>query len=240
MFLMIKKLLFFLLLFFFFPKSVFSETMRSESYEIRWGNMNIGTGVGVTSPSFKLDSTMGQIAPGEYAKAGYLVRSGFQYIHTIIPFTFTISDLSIAFGSLVVGTPSTATNDLTVSAGGASGWQVLAFEDHPLRSMAGDEIDDTSCDSGCTRTSAGAWTQNSAYGFGFNMSGDNISSDFTSGDHYRPFSDFETYAEAVEIMTSTEATASATATVTYKVNIGGQQEAGDYQNSITFIAVPGY
>jgi len=238
---MVGKLLFaFFLSFFIFPAKVKGLTMKSGSYEVQWGNMNIGAGVGVTSPSFSLDSTMGQIAPGQYAKAGYLVRSGFQYIHTIIPFTFTISDLSIAFGSLVAGTPSTATNDLTVSAGGASGWQVLAFEDHPLRSRAGNEIDDTSCDSSCSRTSAGAWTQDTTYGFGFNMTGDNISSDFTDSDYYRPFSDFETYAEAVEIMTSTESTASATATVTYKVNVDSQKEEGDYQNSITFIAIPGY
>ena len=236
---MVRNLLFSSFLFLFAPASVLAVTMRSDSYEVQWGNMNTGGGE-QTSASFELDSTMGQIAPGEYAKAGYRVRSGFQYIQTIIPFTFTISDLSIVFGSLVPGTPSTATNDLTISAGGATGWQVLAFEDHLLRSEASDDIDDTSCDSSCTRTSAGLWTQNTTYGFGFNMSGEYISSDFTTSDHYRPFSDYATYAEAVEIMTSTTATSSATATVTYKVNIDSSQEAGNYQNSVNFIAVPGY
>ena len=236
---MVRNLLFSLFLFLFAPASVLAVTMRSDSYEVQWGNMNTGGGE-QTSASFELDSTMGQIAPGEYAKAGYRVRSGFQYIQTITPFTFTISDLSIAFGSLVPGTPSTATNDLTISAGGASGWQVLAFEDHPLRSETSDDIDDTSCDSSCSRTSAGLWTQNTTYGFGFNMSGEYISSDFASSDYYRPFSDFETYSEAVEIMISTTATSSATATVTYKVNVDNDQEAGNYQNSVNFIAVPGY
>ncbi len=236
---MVRNLLYILFLFLLSPTSVLAVTMRSDSYEVQWGNMNTGGGEH-TSASYELDSTMGQIAPGEYAKAGYRVRSGFQYIQSIVPFTFTISDLSIAFGNLVPGSPSTATNDLTVSAGGAEGWQVLVFEDHPLRSETSIDIDDTSCDSGCSRTTAGLWTQNTTYGFGFNMSGEYISTDFTTSDYYRPFSDYETYAEAVEIMTSITSTSSATATVTYKVNIDDQQEGGSYQNSVNFIAVPGY
>lgn len=218
--------------------------MDSDSYKIQWGNINIGAGQDLEKSgggSYLLDLTMGQIAPGRYEKTGYLVRAGFQYIHSIIPFSFTISDLSIDFGSLTPQTPSTDTNTLTVSAGGAGGYQVLAIEDHTLRSNQSANISDTVCDgSDCDETSAGVWSQNTTYGFGFNMSGDHIPADFTDSTYFRQFASKELSESAQVVMSSSSAISSATSTVTYKVNTGSTQEAGNYENAITFIAVPSY
>jgi len=238
----------FLVVIFTFSFLVFSfrvanaTTMKSDSYQIQWGTINIGGGkTGEGSDNYRLGISLGEMAPGISSGSGYLVRSGFQYIHSIVPFSFRISDLAIDFGSLTPGTASTDTNQLTVTAGSAGGFQVLAYENHRLQTEGSNYINDTSCDSStCTRTQAQVWNQGTTYGFGFNMNGGHVSDDFSGPTYFRPFSDFSVYGDGAEIMASTEATRSATATVTYKVNVNAAQAAGDYQNGIVFIAVPRY
>jgi len=234
-------LLLFLLIFTFTAHAV---NMSSDNYNVQWGNINIGAGQDLEKAgggNYILDLTMGQTSPGLYSKTGYKVRAGFQYIHSIIPFTFTISDLNIELGDLIPQTPATDTNILTVSAGGAGGYQVLAYESHPLRPETGVDIDDTSCDNGnCTKTNAEIWSQNTTYGFGFNINGDDTPADFADTTYFRPFADFETYGAGEEIMASSEATKSAQTTVTYKANISQTRAAGNYKTNIVYIALPTY
>ncbi len=242
------NLVFLLAVFLFFgSRRIAAVNMSSENYFIQWGNFNTGSGNQSKEDSYKLGITTGQIAPGRYSVDGYIVRSGFQYIHSIIPFRFTISDLTIDFGSLTPGTPALANNRLTVSAGNAGGYQVLTYEDHPLRLM--DEsscannscINDTTCDdTTCDETAARPWTLDNVYGFGFNMSEDDIPADFVDATYFRQFADDENTETHQIIMSSNDATASAQANVNYKVNISNQQKAGDYETSIVFIAVPTY
>jgi len=216
--------------------------MRSNSYRVQWGNINIGSGK-QNSGSYNVTYTMGQIAPGQFGETGYIVRAGFQYIHSIIPFSFSISDLSIAFGSLTPQALTTDTNVLTVGAGGTGGYQVLAYEDHPLRLDTNSNVNiaNTVCDNGNgTKTSAEVWQQTSTYGFGFNMSGDDIPTDFTDSTYFRPFADWETDGAGEEVMASSAVTKSSQATVTYQVNVDTTQEAGNYSNAIVYIAVPRY
>lgn len=225
-------------------KPVRALNMSSDSYEIQMGNLNMTSGR-KTGGGNVLTDTVGQTAPGEYISNGYKVLAGFQYINSIIPFSFTISDLSISFGSLIPGIPSTLTNTLTVVAGSAGGWQVTTMENHELRTPTGTaEIDDTSCNGGaqtCSISDANLWDDNGQYGFGYNLSGENIDADdFVNSDYYRPFANDEDDDSPVTIMSSEAATRSATATVTYKVNISALQTAGNYQNYLTFVATPTY
>jgi len=214
--------------------------MSSDSYKIQWGNINIGGGR-KSSSSYTVTDTIGQNAPGLYSSTGYKVRSGFQYIYSIVPFSFTISDLEIDFGSLEVGATATDTNQLTVSAGGAGGYQVLAFEDHPLRSEGGIDIPDTTCDTdACDETDADPWVQNDEFGFGFNINGDDVPSDFANTTYYRQFADDETNETPQSVMVGTSVTENSQATVTYKANISATQATGNYETGIVYIAVPSY
>ena len=232
------------IIFIIIVKTAAAIDMNSDSYQIQWPNINIGGGRKTKEGSYTLTDTIGQFAPGRYTSDGYIVRAGFQYIHSILPFSFTVSDLSIDFGSLTPQSPSSQTNNLTVSAGGAGGYQVLAFEDNQLRSNQNDDIADTTCDdTTCTETNASAWTQNTIYGFGYRMDADNDNIPAVFQDnptYYKQFANKELSENAQVVMSSDSATLSATATVTYKVNIDTIQPAGDYENSITFIAVPEY
>ena len=143
--------------------------------------------------------------------------------------------------------PKILTNTLTVSAGGAGGYQVTAFENHPLSSAAGNYIPDTLGDNGnASETAAALWTQNTTYGFGFRMSGDDIPNDFNnpacSPNCFRQFADptASPPEEPQIVMSSVDLARHAEATASYKINISGDQPAGVYQNQIIFIAIPLY
>ncbi|WKZ25542.1 MAG: hypothetical protein QY322_04140 [bacterium] len=216
------------------------ERVQSENYRIIFPNFNSGAGI-PSSDNYYLNTTIGQTAPGLFSSTGFRVKSGFQYINSIIPFSFSVSDIQINFGVLTPGTPSTDTSILTVSAGGAGGYTVKASENNPLKTSDGSNtIIDTLCDSTCSETSAGTWTSNSRYGFGFNMSGDDIPADFVNSDYFRQFSDRNSAENPAIIMSSINVGRERTATITYKVNVSGVQPAGTYQNIITFTAIPGY
>lgn len=222
------------------------SSMSSDDYQIDWPNLNMGAGL-PTSDTYNLGVTTGQIAPGlYYFENGYKVRAGFQYIHTLIPFTFTIDKISVDFGSLTVGVGSTDTIGLEVNCGSAGGYQVTAQENDRLTSTAGSHIEDTTCDptDTCTHTDEGTWEQNTTYGFGYTMNGDDVPSEFASGTMFKNFADVPG-DEPQKVMGLTpeeghEAGRGKQATMTLKVNISGTQAAGVYENIITFIATPTY
>lgn len=222
-----------------------ATNLKSESYQIDMGHVNMGAG-SPSSSSYNLGITMGQIAPGTYENTGYIVRAGFQYIHTLIPFTFSLSPMSLDFGSLV---PDVLTNEqkltLTVNSGSAGGYQVTVQENDPLTAESGSTIPDTTCDptDTCTHIDSGTWTLTSTYGFGYNMTGTDVPSEF-SGNKYKNFPD--TPGDSPQkIMGKTpaeghQAGRNKTATMSARINISTTQEAGVYRNILTFIATPSF
>lgn len=227
-------------LFAYSAKVLAVSSMSSDNYQIDWPNLNMGAGV-PSSTNYNLGVTTGQTAPGLYSSTGYKVRAGFQYIHSIIPFTFKIDKISVDFGSLTVGTPSTDTIALEVDSGSAGGYSVTSQENNPLTSTAASTIPDTTCDVGdtCTEVDAGTWTENTTYGFGYSMSGDDVPSEF-SGGKYKQYADISGAETPQVVMSSSNAGRDKQSTMTLKVNISGTQAAGVYENIITFIATPTY
>ncbi|EKE04995.1 MAG: hypothetical protein ACD_19C00426G0017 [uncultured bacterium] len=230
-----------LLLVFIFPISTFAqERVESANYRIIFPNFNSGAGI-PSSDNYSLNTTIGQNAPGLYSSSGYRVKAGFQYINSIIPFSFSISDIQKNFGTLTPTSPSTSSSTIIVSAGGAGGYSVKASENHPMQtSDASDSIIDTLCDTTCSETSAAVWTSTTKYGFGFNMSGNDVPADFVGATYYRQFADRSNSEAQATIMSSANVGSSRTATITYKVNVSGVQPAGVYQNVIMFTAIPSY
>jgi hypothetical protein len=216
------------------------ERIESANYRIVFPNFNSGAGI-PTSDNYSVNSTIGQTAAGQFASSGYRVKSGFQYISSIIPFSFSISDIQKNFGTLAPDSPSTSTSTIVVSAGGAGGYSVKASENNPLQTAGGLEtIVDTLCDTTCSETTAGSWTSSIKYGFGFNMSGDDVPTDFTNSNYFRQFSDRSNAESPATIMTSNNVGRERTAVITYKINISNIQPSGTYKNIITFTAVPSY
>jgi hypothetical protein len=217
-------------------------TMSNGNWIIQMGNLNSAAGKPSNS-NYNLGITVGETGRGLYTGTNYKVRAGFQYIHSIIRFRFSISSLLIDFGTLTPTNPVKRTNTLTVSNGSAHGYAVTAYENHQLLvPAAGTIIPDTTCDTGlCTESTAAPWLDSSilVYGFGYrcdNLSGSDCVS-FTT-DYYKQFADESKGEVPQPVMTSLNVGTDRQAQITYKVNISGTQPAGRYSNVITYIATP--
>lgn len=157
----------------FASKQTFAINMESPRFKIQFGDINIGA-IDSISDSYNLSTTLGQTAAGEFSRDGYVVKAGFQYIHSIIPFAFSVSNTNINLGNLYPDTPNAVTTKLKVSFGKAGGYQVTASETGSLQTLSGiDSIPDVNCGEGnnsCDEDNAKSWTSNSSYGFGYNVS----------------------------------------------------------------------
>ncbi len=217
-------------------------TMENDNYRIRMDNLNSATGTS-TGGNNKLGITALQTAPGLYSGSNYRVRAGFQYIRSIIPFSFTISQTQIDFGILSATNPVTRTNSLTISNGSAGGYTLTASENHQLLLPdSGSLIPDTTCDDGiCSQSASAAWTSTLTYGFGYrcdNISGTDCASGFAATTFYKQFADASKSETAQTVMSGTNAGEDIQSDITYKVNISGSQAAGTYTNVVTYIATP--
>lgn len=230
-------------------KSIVAQRFDSDSYIIEMGNLNM-TGGRKDSGSFNLTDTVGQNAPGQYDGSTFILKSGFQYIHdTLLKFTFSIDDLSIELDTLIPEFPTTDTNTITITSPYGRGYQIYAHQNHSLKNMSGYTIPDTTCDSSdCSESVHGLWTQTTTYGFGLNAVGLNdtnptgvgTSQYFPTTDHFRQFANYELGETPQVIMSETISVKDRSAQITYKANISPLQSSGNYQNSITFTAIPNY
>ena len=243
--------------------------MQSSQYRIQFGTVDSGGGK-MTDPSdksYNLSSSIGQSAAKEFQSSGYVVKAGFQYITSRVPFSFSLSNISINFGSLLPSSPSTGTITLKVSFGGAGQYIVTARADAPLTDLRGtNSISFTACDGGvdtCSITNAKLWTSTSKYGFGYGMTGQDVPADFISSSYFRPFANKLLAEDPATIMQSNNITADITPTpavpytpapmltgvpratthqsvITMKSNISSIQPAGTYVTVIRFLATPSF
>lgn len=216
--------------------------MTSDDYTILEGNLNSAAGR-PTSSTYKLGITVGELGPGLYSGTNYKVRAGFQYIHSIIRFNFSISSVLIDFGTLTPTNPVTRTQTLTVSNGSAHGYTVTASENRPLQVDAtGAQIPDTTCDTGtCTESTSALWSNTLTYGFGYrcdNVSGTDCATGFTTADYYKQFANLNASETPQSVMTGANVGRNKQTQITYKANISGTQPGGIYKNIITYIATP--
>jgi len=162
--------------------------------------------------------------------------------------TGSSTDTALAYGALTVGTPSVLGQRLSVTTNAGSGYSVTVEQDGNLVSGSGADID--SFKDGTASTTAVAWTAPTAtlgseatYGhFGFTSEDASLS----DGDHfgatlYQGFNG----TTPVEVMYHTGPADGSTADigqtdVGYEVEISALQEAGDYTNTLTYIATPIY
>lgn len=229
-------------LYFILVSTSHAVPMDSSRFKIKSTNVEVAGG-NKSSDSYGLSDTVSQLAAKQFSSTGYVIKAGFQYLHSIIPFHFSISNINIALGTLIPSIASTASTNLTVYFGGADQYQVTAIEEGPLKTQSGNAIPDTSCNGGgntCSESLAKVWSSTSAYGFGYNMSGNDILTDFIDSTYYRPFPN-QTAAESPAIvMSSINVEKNRQSTVTFKTNISSIQPAGSYQTVINFVATPSY
>lgn len=208
-------------------KHSFALPMDSSRYKIETANIEVAE-ENKSSDSYKR----------QYSPEGFTVKANFQ-----VPFRFTISNTNINLGTLTSGAPSSSTTNLTVNFSADDGYQVTAVEEAPLKTQSGNIVADTGCDDGanpCNESSSKPWVSNSSYGFGYNISGDDVPTDFAHSSYYRPFPDSSASEAPITIMSNAKNSQNRQATVTFKSNISPIQPAGSYQTVINFVAMPSY
>ncbi len=218
-----------------------AERMSSPNFRLEQTNLNM-TGGKKSSDNFTVTDTVGQTAAGRFTSSGYIVRAGFQYFYSIIPFTFAVSKMSIPFGTVSAQTPLTDSATLTVSSGGGGGYAVTAIEDDQLRVSPTVFVPDTACDAGdaCSVSVAKPWTLATTYGFGYNMTGTDIPATFTDATYFRPFPSQTDGGTPAVVMSDNDVGKNQQSTITFKLNVSSVQEAGQYKNIIRFTATPTY
>ena len=219
--------------------SSYAQTMSNDQYTVQMGNLNSISGR-ASDGSVNLTFTSGQTPNNLFTGPNYKVRAGFQYINSIIPFSFSVSSIFIDFGVISPTSPVTRTNNLTISFGSAHGYQITVSQNRNLRvDSTGWEIPPTTCDAGtCTTTTAAAWTSSLVYGFGYrcdDLSGTDCNTDFSTSTFYKQF---VSSPSAVAVMSSSNVGRNRQGQITYKVNVSGTQPAGLYTNIINYIATP--
>ncbi len=198
-----------------------AATMSNDSYTIEKRSVNI-------QPYIQDSPKKPDIVPQKpYA-------SGTNYtIETNKPFgfSFSLSQDVVDFGKLTATNPVIRDVDLTITSFG--NYQLLAAQDHPLRTQNNLIIPDTTCDNGsCSEITAAPWSNTLTYGFGYKTEAmqDNM---------YKQFGD-SSRNEAMQSFLQGGKAQNQQPTLTYKVNISGTQTPGAYSNSVIFIATPDY
>jgi hypothetical protein len=226
-----------------FSVPVYAADLSGSGYIIKMGTINVVSGP-VSNSTYRLNTTVGQTAPGQFETTGYRVSSGFQYSRTNEPFSFSINTESINLGTVIANTFARTNAALTVSGGGVRGYTVKAIENHSLQiGESLSTIPDTICDpkEKCTANHAAPWTSPTSYGFGYNLSGDNIDqAEFIDQTYFRPFANNQLNQTPIPLMSNPKSVSKTTTTITFQANISPTQGNGLYENSIQFIALPSY
>jgi len=232
--------LFFLSAFFFYFSPPVQAKMKSGQYQLKIKEFEVVSG---SLPDSDLLDILG-MSTSNYQSQGYLVKAGFDYRQPSAPFSLTIPQTTIELDKIKPETPLIRSNSLTVSPGSADGYQIIAWQDHPLQVIGGTtQIPDTTCNGEietCDQTAAALWDDNTKHGFGFNLQGEGALKDFINENYYRQFADQSTNEQAKTIIQSNPAPEEEQTTINYKINISGIQADSNYDNIITLLAVPSY
>ncbi len=163
----------------------------------------------------------------------------------------TTTSSTVPFAQPALDTFIDACQSVSVSTNASSGYVVTVEEDDQLRTGAAVEIPDGTCDGACTHISETDWTTAATNnGFGYCMedtAGDGASTADTGGgtngcdDADTFFKLFAANSEsevAQNILRSTSTASGDSADIGYRLSIPGDQAAGTYTNTLTFVATP--
>jgi len=149
---------------------------------------------------------------------------------------------AVKFGSVSIASFNNLAQRLSCVTNASGGYVVTGFESKPLTNIStGTTIVDTTCDSGpCTINLAVGWTTPTNFGFGYSI--ENINAG-TTAFSYGGGSNFNAkpfgvgYANTATLF-SNSSTPSTTERiyVCYRLNVSTLQEAGEYENGITYTA----
>ena len=234
-----NKYIFFLLIIFHFSLFTFhlasaeAQTMSNNNYVLQYGSLNPVAGSSANN-SFRLESRLG----GTNGPPNPAIPKASPKQEEAL--SFEISELFIDFGTLSATNPVIRTNNISVLSPFGS-YEVLAYEDHELKSLLNNTIPNTTCDQGtCSSDFGGSWESTLAYGFGYrcdNKTEYDCDSDFKTSSFYRQFSKDK---GGKSIMKGVSNFKPKESQITYKINISTSQPQEAYNTVIHYLLIPGY
>lgn len=163
--------------------------------------------------------------------------------------TGTNSPLAVPFGSLTLNSFKDASHQLTVSTNASGGYAVTNLEDDELGKDGATTpyIVDTPGDNGSATDSVeDEWSTSSTNGFGYsikNNDADTVPFEYNTATGTcdgtfcaRQFANDTAGDSPAQIMSSTAVADSEDIYVCYRISVGATQEAGDYENIVTYTA----
>lgn len=170
--------------------------------------------------------------------------------HCNVAADVTTQAYSVPFDSLASANSFVDTaQQLNVSTNADDGYEIRVYEDDELGLNGADSpyIPDTSCDSSCDHTTTDDWTTASNNGFGYSLeevSGTDAKFEWEDSTwyakHFPNYTDGATeHADTnAEVMSNAGPVDDNAIYVCYRISVSGTQEAGDYYNTIKYIATP--
>jgi hypothetical protein len=156
---------------------------------------------------------------------------------------------TVPFGTLTINTFYHACQDLTISTNATSGYSITGQEQTNLMSGAS-TIDDSQGDNTLmTEAVSDTWATATNNGFALSCVNKTGTDCVFAYANYRQFACVGSDAQcdisaggetAGSVMTNAGPVSSKQGRVEYKISVGGTQQAGDYTNTIVYIATPTY
>lgn len=164
----------------------------------------------------------------------------------------TTTAYSVPFGAI---STANAFNDtaqqMTISTNADDGYYLYVYEDDELGLSGANSplIPDTPCDTSCTHTTSDEWNTATNNGFGYsleNQSGTDATFLYSESSRFFSTKQFPNYTEgttqhtdsSADIMSNAAPVSGSSIYVCYRLSVSGTQEAGQYWNTLTYIATP--
>ncbi len=149
----------------------------------------------------------------------------------------TTTPTTVPFGTLSVNTFKKGCHNLAISTNAGDGYSITSQETDQLTNSGGSIIPDTTCDTGtCTEIAGGAWTTATNNGFGHTCFGSDCVAAYSSGTNYRQFASIADAETAQVMQSNTGPVNNSATTVVYQISVSAMQPAGDYSNTVVYIA----
>lgn len=149
---------------------------------------------------------------------------------------------SVSFGPLVLGTYNNLSQNLSCTTNSQNGYVIQTYENRPLTMLGTTStIPNTDCNAGgCTTAVQRPWTTFSSSGFGYSLevgttTGTGVSIGITSPGHYKAFPVGNGNAQTILSRTNTPP-GTDSIYICYRAVAATTQQAGTYENQISFIA----
>ncbi len=207
-----------------------------------------------------VDSTQGKIAVIESVRVTAVVEPSIEFQISSVTTGTTACGVAtdvdttataVPFGTAIISDFIDAAQELAAATNAAGGYAITALESDELNLITATGLDtsvyipDTTCDGGaCDESTSGDWDDaDNANGFGYSL--DDADSDVdttlfqysdTANFAARQFPNDAGGESAVQILASTSETATQDCYVCYRMTVSSTQQAGTYENSVTYVA----